>query len=187
MSTYIDPVTETWIKQLQARIAELEITLQEIHQHYDDVHGEEVNALNARIAELEAENAIFRNADYESLQCGSRIAELEAENLTLKASALEFIYPRFDDTSHRILNLPTREDWCVLLLRDGSYAVSPWVIDYSIDENETGWDGYCVDEPIAWAYLPAPQEVVYDAQSPKSATQQDLSVSDATQKDVNND
>ena len=33
--------------------------------------------LLARIEELEAENAIFRNADYESLQCGSRIAEVE--------------------------------------------------------------------------------------------------------------
>jgi len=53
VSTYIDPVTETWIEQLQARIAELETTLQEIHQHYDDVHAEEINALNARIAELE--------------------------------------------------------------------------------------------------------------------------------------
>jgi len=124
VSTYIDPVTETWIEQLQARIAELETTLQEIHQHYDDVHAEEINALNARIAELEgklmqcprcgdpitnelgdnpicgacalaselnvktlqervaeleAENAIFRNADYDALQSGSRIAELEAE------------------------------------------------------------------------------------------------------------
>ena len=39
MSTYIDPVTETWIEQLQARIAE-----------------------------LEAENAIFRAADYEALR-----------------------------------------------------------------------------------------------------------------------
>ena len=48
MSTYIDPVTETWIEQLQARIEE-----------------------------LEAENAIFRNADYDALQSGSRIAELE--------------------------------------------------------------------------------------------------------------
>lgn len=59
MSTYIDPNTEAWIEQLQARIAE-----------------------------VEAENAIFRNADYDALQCGSRIAELQAENAKLK-EALE--------------------------------------------------------------------------------------------------
>jgi hypothetical protein len=44
---------------LQARIAELETTLQEIHQHYDDTHAEEVNELNARIAELKKSAVVW--------------------------------------------------------------------------------------------------------------------------------
>jgi hypothetical protein len=44
---------------LQARIAELETTLQEIHQHYDDTHAEEVNKLNARIAELKKSAVVW--------------------------------------------------------------------------------------------------------------------------------
>lgn len=104
MSTYIDPNTEAWIEQLQARIAELERKPIQCHRCGDPITNElgdnpicgacalaselNVKTLQARIAEVEAENAIFRNADYDALQCGSRIAELQAENAKLK-EALE--------------------------------------------------------------------------------------------------
>ncbi len=67
--------------KLLARIAELETTLQEIHQHYDDVHAEEINALNARIAELEG-NLI------QCPRCGDPITNELGDNPICGACAL---------------------------------------------------------------------------------------------------
>ena len=65
--------------------------------------------MQARISELEAENAIFRNADYDALQCGSRIAELEAENAKLK-EALESSARKLKELGSEYENCPPQHD-----------------------------------------------------------------------------
>jgi hypothetical protein len=56
--------------------------------------------------------------------------------------------------------LPTKEEYCLLILtRDSDrYAVSFWCIG---EDEESGWDGYCVDEVSAWAYLPRQIEIEF--------------------------
>ena len=75
MSTYIDPVTETWIEQLQARITELEkqshseaLIRSELEEQIDfftrSMHFTPANTyevLTGRIKELELENEALRN------------------------------------------------------------------------------------------------------------------------------
>ncbi len=125
MSTYIDPNTEAWIEQLQSRIAELEGKLMQCPRCGDPITNElgdnpicgacalaselNVKTLQERVAELEAENAIFRNADYESLQCGSRIAELQAENTKLK-EALESSARKLKELGSEYENCPPQHD-----------------------------------------------------------------------------
>jgi len=92
---HYDDVHAEEINALNARIAELEGKLMQCPRCGDPITNElgdnpicgacalaselNVKTLQERVAELEAENAIFRNADYDALQSGSRIAELEAE------------------------------------------------------------------------------------------------------------
>ena len=115
------------INALNARIAELEGKLIQCPRCGDPITNElgdnpicgacalaselNVKTLQARIAELEAENAIFRNADYESLQCGSRIAELEAENAKLK-EALERAAEYITEINDWCPRLTRGIDWC---------------------------------------------------------------------------
>jgi ribosomal protein S27AE len=221
VSTYIDPNTETWIEQLQARIAELETTLEQIRQHYEDVHAEEVNELNAsiaelekksmqcprcgdpitaelgdapicgacalaselnamtlqaRITELEAENAIFRAADYEALQndevkpiycakcrdgivadddgiCGvcagaqdGVIESLQNKVAELKKSAI--VWHKYPDEK------PELNVKCLVMFDDGEPIIDSFDGFYWFDIEKT-W----VDRITHWAYLPEPPEV----------------------------
>lgn len=125
-----------------------------------------IEQLQTRIAELEADNANLNdwlNAWKESFNLAqAEIAKLHADNRSLveqmnqmalkpNQAVIEYFYPKHNPENRRIENLPTEECPCIVELYSGEYDIV-WWIDGGFEE--TGWDGYCVDEIKSWAYLP---------------------------------
>ena len=92
----------------------------------------------------------------------NRITELEFDNRSLveqmnkmalkpNQAVIEYFYPKYNPITKRLENLPTKECPCIVELYSGEYEIVWWI---SAGFEETGWDGYCVDEVKSWAYLP---------------------------------
>lgn len=97
------------------------------------------------IESLEAENAKLQ-ADNRSL-----VEQMNAMAMKPNQAIIEYFYPKYNPENRRIENLPTEECPCIVELYSGEYDIV-WWIDGGFEE--TGWDGYCVDEVKSWAYLP---------------------------------
>ena len=90
------------------------------------------------------------------------ISQLQADNISLveqvnqmalkpNQAVIEYFYPKYNPITKRLENLPTKECLCIVELYSGEYEIVWWI---SAGFEETGWDGYCVDEVKSWAYLP---------------------------------
>ena len=95
-------------------------------------------ALRKEIARLQADNR-------------SLVEQMNAMALKPNQAVIEYFYPKHNPENRRIENLPTEECPCIVELYSGEYDIV-WWIDGGFEE--TGWDGYCVDEVKSWAYLP---------------------------------
>jgi hypothetical protein len=104
------------------------------------------------IASLEAENTNLK-AEIAQLQADNRSLVEQINGMALKPNqaVIEYFYPKHNPENRRIENLPTEECPCIVELYSGEYDIV-WWIDGGFEE--TGWDGYCVDEVKSWAYLP---------------------------------
>jgi len=102
-------------------------------------------AKNNYIASLEAE--------VDQLQSDNRSLVEQMNQMALKPNqaVIEYFYPKYNPITKRLENLPTKECLCIVELYSGEYEIVWWI---SAGFEETGWDGYCVDEVKSWAYLP---------------------------------
>lgn len=125
------------VHKLEAEIAQLkkdrlEFKAQCFHK------DETISVLKNRITELEFDNR-------------SLVEQMNAMALKPNQAVIEYFYPKHNPENRRIENLPTEECHCIVELYSGEYDIV-WWIDGGFEE--TGWDGYCVDEVKSWAYLP---------------------------------
>ena len=97
------------------------------------------------ISSLEVENANLRT-DNRSL-----VEQMNQMALKPNQAVIEYFYPKYNPITKRLENLPTKECLCIVELYSGEYEIVWWI---SAGFEETGWDGYCVDEVKSWAYLP---------------------------------
>ena len=104
------------------------------------IRGEYIASLEAEVAQLQADN---------------RSLVEQANQMALKPNqaVIDYFYPKYNPITKRLENLPTKECLCIVELYSGKYEIVWWI---SAGFEETGWDGYCVDEVKSWAYLPAP-------------------------------
>jgi len=102
-------------------------------------------AKNNYIASLEAE--------VDQLQSDNRSLVEQMNKMALKPNqaVIDYFYPKYNPITKRLENLPTKECLCIVELYSGKYEIVWWI---SAGFEETGWDGYCVDEVKSWAYLP---------------------------------
>ena len=102
-------------------------------------------AKNNYIASLEAE--------VDQLQSDNRSLVEQMNKMALKPNqaVIDYFYPKYNPITKRLENLPTKECLCIVELYSGEYEIVWWI---SAGFEETGWDGYCVDEVKSWAYLP---------------------------------
>ena len=102
-------------------------------------------AKNNYIASLEAE--------VDQLQSDNRSLVEQMNQMALKPNqaVIDYFYPKYNPITKRLENLPTKECLCIVELYSGEYEIVWWI---SAGFEETGWDGYCVDEVKSWAYLP---------------------------------
>lgn len=96
---------------------------------------------------------MHRDKDIAKLQADNRSLVEQMNQIALKPNQaiIEYFYPKYNPENRRIENLPTEECHCIVELYSGEYDIV-WWIDGGFEE--TGWDGYCVDEVKSWAYLP---------------------------------
>ena len=126
------------------------------------------DALRKEIAQLKKDkldlNAQCFHKDETISVLKNSITELEFDNRSLmeqmnkmvlkpNQEIIEYFYPKYNPITKRLENLPTKECLCIVELYSGKYEIVWWI---SAGFEETGWDGYCVDEVKSWAYLPAP-------------------------------
>jgi hypothetical protein len=131
-----------------------------------DVQVEDQASLKAEIARLKKDKLEFNAQCFHKDETISvlekRITELELENRSLvermnrmalkpNQAVIEYFYPKYNPITKRLENLPTKECLCIVELYSGEYEIVWWI---SAGFEETGWDGYCVDEVKSWAYLP---------------------------------
>jgi len=96
------------------------------------------DALRKEIAQLQADNR-------------SLVEQMNQMVLKPNQEIIEYFYPKYNPITKRLENLPTKECLCIVELYSGEYEIVWWI---SAGFEETGWDGYCVDEVKSWAYLP---------------------------------
>ena len=99
---------------------------------------ETISVLKNRITELEFDNR-------------SLVEQINKMALKPNQAVIEYFYPKYNPITKRLENLPTKECLCIVELYSGKYEIVWWI---SAGFEETGWDGYCVDEVKSWAYLP---------------------------------
>lgn len=102
------------------------------------IRGEYIASLEAEVAQLQADNC-------------SLIEQMNQIALKPNQAVIEYFYPKYNPITKRFENLPTKECLCIVELYSGKYEIAWWIGD---GFEETGWDGYCVDEVKSWAYLP---------------------------------
>ena len=114
---------------------------------WHDTEKEAINAWNTRPIEDALRKEIAQlQADNRSL-----VEQMNAMALKPNQAVIEYFYPKYNPENRRIENLPTEECPCIVELYSGEYDIV-WWIDGGFEE--TGWDGYCVDEVKSWACLP---------------------------------
>ena len=96
------------------------------------------DALRKEIAQLQTDNR-------------SLVEQVNKMALKPNQAVIEYFYPKYNPITKRLENLPTKECLCIVELYSGKYEIVWWI---SAGFEETGWDGYCVDEVKSWAYLP---------------------------------
>jgi len=103
-----------------------------------EIKDEYIASLEAEVAQLQADNR-------------SLVEQMNQMVLKPNQSVIEYFYPKYNPITKRLENLPTKECLCIVELYSGEYKIVWWI---SVGFEETGWDGYCVDEVKSWAYLP---------------------------------
>ena len=130
-------IKDEYISSLEIEIAQLKKDKLEFNAqcfHKDET----ISVLKNRITELEFDNRSF-------------VEQVNKMALKPNQAVIEYFYPKYNPITKRLENLPTKECLCIVELYSGEYEIVWWI---SAGFEETGWDGYCVDEVKSWAYLP---------------------------------
>lgn len=130
-------IKDEYIASIEVEVAQLKKDKLEFNAqcfHKDET----ISVLKNRITELELDNR-------------SLVEQMNQMALKPNQAVIEYFYPKYNPITKRLENLPTKECLCIVELYSGEYEIVWWI---SAGFEETGWDGYCVDEVKSWAYLP---------------------------------